>query len=403
MKVLFIHQNFPGQYKHLAPRLAAMGHTVKALCVSEFKGSMPGVEVIRYGIKRGSTNGIHPWAADLETKMIRGEACARAMLVLRKQGFKPDIILAHPGWGEAIFAKEVFKDAKLLSFVEYFYRTHGQDVNFDPEFEKRGFDDDARTLGKTANSLLALEAMDHGVSPTQWQRDTNPVAYRDKISVIHDGVDTAVLRPDARAVLKLNDGLELRAGEEILTFVNRNLEPLRGFHIFMRALPAVLAARPNARVVIVGGDSKGYGGGGGWKEKMLAEVGGRLDLSRVHFVGRIAYPAFMSLLQVSRAHVYLSYPFVLSWSLIEAMSSECLVIGGDTAPVKEVLTDGKTGLLVDFFDVDALAARVIDGLARPEAFMDIRRQARMLAVERYDLESVCLPAQLRLVDQVLNA
>ena len=402
MKVLFIHQNFPGQYKHLAPRLASLGHWVRALCISEFKGAMPGVEVIRYGVKRGSTADIHPWAADFETKVIRGEACARAMQGLSKQGFKPDIILAHPGWGESMFAKEVFKQAKLLSFIEYFYRSQGQDVNFDPEFGSRGFEDDARTLGKTANSLLALEAMDHGVSPTAWQRDTNPEAYRDRISVIHDGVDTANLRPDPAAEVVLGPGLTFRAGEEVLTFVNRNLEPLRGFHIFMRALPAILAARPNARVVIVGGDSKGYGGGGGWKDKMLTELGDRLDLSRVHFVGRIPYSSFTRLLQVSRVHVYLSYPFVLSWSLIEAMSCECLVVGGATAPVREVITDGDNGLLVDFFDVEGLAARTIDALARPEAYTEIRRRARITAVERYDLETVCLPAHLKLVDQVVN-
>lgn len=400
MRILFVHQNFPGQYKHLAPRLAAMGHQVKALAITP-KGEMPGVEIIRYPVQRGSTQNIHPWAGDFETKIIRGEACARAMLQLKAGGFSPDIILAHPGWGETMFAREVFPDARQLSFIEYFYRVHGQDVNFDKEFENRGFDDDARTVTKTANALLYLEAMDWGVSPTLWQKNTVPETFRSRISVIHDGVDTRHLRPNPAASFATgDDGPTLNAGDEVLTFVNRNLEPLRGFHIFMRALPAVQKARPNAQIVIVGGDRKGYGGQGGWRERMLAEVGGQLDLSRIHFVGNIPYGRFVSLLQVSRAHVYLSYPFVLSWSMIEAMSIGCLVIGGGTAPVREVITDGETGLLADFFDVDGLAQKMIGALERPGDHLEIRRAARALAIERYDLETVCLPAHLKLIEQV---
>jgi glycosyltransferase involved in cell wall biosynthesis len=404
MKVLFIHQNFPGQYKHLAPRLAALGHRVKALCVNQMQGAMPGVDVIRYPIARGSSPNIHPLVSEFETKVIRGEACSRAMRKLKEQGFTPDIILAHPGWGEAMFAKEVFPEAKLLSFIEYYYAAEGQDVNFDKEFGKRKFEDDMRTLTKNANSLMALNAMDWGVSPTAWQRDTNPPLYRDRISVIHDGIDTDRLRPNPQASFTVPDGgPTFTVGDELVTFVNRNLEPLRGFHIFMRSLPAVLAARPNARVVIVGSDGKGYGGGaGGWKDRMLRELGDRVDASRLHFVGRVAYPDFISLLQVSMAHVYLSYPFVLSWSLLEAMSLGCLVIGSGTAPIREVVTDGETGLLADFFDIDGLSQRMIEALETPLAQAPIREAARRHVVSTYDLQSVCLPAHLALIDKVLE-
>ncbi len=405
MKALFIHQNFPGQYKHLAPKLAAMGHRVKALCVNEVRGTMPGVDIIRYPIARGTSPNIHPLVAEFETKVIRGEACARAMRKLKEQGFTPDIILAHPGWGEAMFAKEAFPTAKLLSFIEYYYAAEGQDVNFDKEFAKRKFEDDMRTQTKNANSLLALNAMDWGVSPTAWQRDTNPRLFRDQISVIHDGIDTDRLRPDSQASFTVpGGGPTFTVGDELVTFVNRNLEPLRGFHVFMRALPAILDARPNARVVIVGADGKGYGGGaGGWKDRMIKELGGRLDLSRIHFVGRVAYPDFISLLQVSSAHVYLSYPFVLSWSIMEAMSLGCLVVGSATAPVREVITDGETGLLADFFDIGSLSAKVIGALADPAGHMAIRRAAREHVVAHYDLQSVCLPAQLRLIERLLEA
>jgi glycosyltransferase involved in cell wall biosynthesis len=403
MKVLFIHQNFPGQYKHLAPKLASLGHRVKALCVNQMHGSMPGVDVIRYPITRGSSANILPLVSEFETKVIRGEACARAMRKLKEQGFTPDIILAHPGWGEAMFAKDVFPAAKLLSFIEYYYAAEGQDVNFDKEFAKRKFEDDMRTQTKNTNSLMALNSMDWGVSPTVWQRDINPAVYRSRISVIHDGIDTDRLAPNPQAAFTLPGGPAFKVGDELVTFVNRNLEPLRGFHVFMRSLPAVLDARPNAQVVIVGANGKGYGGGaGGWMERMLNELGSRLDTSRVHFVGRVDYPDFVRLLQVSMAHVYLSYPFVLSWSVLEAMSLGCLVVGSDTAPVREVITSGETGLLADFFDIDGISARLIEALERPQDQLPIRLAARDHVVSRYDLQRVCLPAHLQLIDKVLH-
>jgi glycosyltransferase involved in cell wall biosynthesis len=403
MKVLFIHQNFPGQYKHLAPKLASLGHRVKALCVNQMHGSTPGVDVIRYPITRGSSANILPLVSEFETKVIRGEACARAMRKLKEQGFTPDIILAHPGWGEAMFAKDVFPAAKLLSFIEYYYAAEGQDVNFDKEFAKRKFEDDMRTQTKNTNSLMALNSMDWGVSPTVWQRDINPAVYRNRISVIHDGIDTDRLAPNPQAAFTLPGGPAFKVGDELVTFVNRNLEPLRGFHVFMRSLPAVLDARPNAQVVIVGANGKGYGGGaGGWKERMLNELGSRLDTSRVHFVGRVDYPDFVRLLQVSMAHVYLSYPFVLSWSVLEAMSLGCLVVGSDTAPVREVITSGETGLLADFFDIDGISALLIEALERPQDQIQIRLAARDHVVSRYDLQRVCLPAHLQLIDKVLH-
>jgi glycosyltransferase involved in cell wall biosynthesis len=170
----------------------------------------------------------------------------------------------------------------------------------------------------------------------------------------------------------------------------------------MRTLPAVLAARPNARVVIVGSDGKGYGGGaGGWRERMISELGDRLDLSRIHFVGRVDYADFIRLLQVSSAHVYLSYPFVLSWSLLEAMSLGCVIVGSDTAPIREVVTHWRTGLLADFFDVDALAQLIVGALARPDEHRPLREAARNAVVERYDLDRICLPAHLKLIDTLL--
>ena len=277
------------------------------------------------------------------------------------------------------------------------------DAGFDPEFcgtPHEGFPMDVR--GRNAAMALALLDADVGVAPTRWQASHFPDELRRKIEVVHEGIDTDLVRPSPDAVLRLKaSGTVLRAGDEVVTYVARNLEPHRGFHVFMRALPAILAARPWAQVVIVGGDGTSYGpgpaGGGTWKARMLAEVGDGLDLSRVHFLGHIPYAALIRVLQVSAAHVYLTYPFVLSWSMLDAMSAGALVIGSRTPPVEEVIEDGRNGVLSGFFDVDGLAEAVADMLSRPDRYRRHRMAARVDMRTRFDLGSTCLPRWLKLI------
>ncbi len=404
MRVLFVHQNFPGQYLQLAPALAARGDEVVALAIEGKKPSR-GVRIITYKPRRGSSESIHPWVADIETKVIRGEAAARAALELRNRGFVPDVICAHPGWGEALFLKDVFPKTRMLSFVEFYYRAEGADFGFDPEFAEDDVAARCRLRMKNANSLLNLDAADWCVTPTEWQRSTVPAYRRDRLTVIHDGIDTEHVKPDPKAVVRLaRSGLTLKLGDEVVTFVARNLEPYRGFHVFMRALPEIQKRRPNAVVLIVGGDDVSYGKrlpqGETWRRKMLVEVGDRLDMRRVRFVGRISYKDFVAMLQVSAAHVYLTYPFVLSWSMLEAMSAGCLVIGSATPPVQEVIRDGDNGLLMDFFSPPAIAEAVDRVLSHPDRMGDIRWRARRTVIERYDLRAVCLPRHIALVDAV---
>ena len=404
MKVLFVHQNFPGQFLHLAPELARRGHEVLALTDIVNKRETT-TRTLRY---RHQEPKVDPAACRLGRNYTqqsdRGVTVARACLQLRKDtGYVPDVIFGHSGWGETLFLKEVWPEAKLIVYAEFYYQGRGADVGFDPEAGEAGFDQVMIAQGRAAHLGQALLHADAGVSPTEWQASTYPPALRRMIDVIFDGVDTAALRPDPAAEVTLPGGRVLRAGDEVLTFVNRNLEPYRGYHSFMRALPDVLAARPEAQVVIVGGDDVSYGpapkDGRRWKDIYLDEVRDRLDLARVHFIGKVPYPTFVSLLQVSRAHAYLTYPFVLSWSMVEAMAAGALVIGSDTAPVREVIRHGENGLLVDFFDIAGWSRVLTEALADPARFQPLRDAARRTAVERYDLQSHCLPRMVAMVER----
>ena len=402
MKALFVHQNYPGQFKNLAPALASAGHEVVALSMREHEvDSLDGVRLVGYRPARSTTTGIHPWVGDFESKAIRGEAAFRTMLGLRDAGFVPDVVVAHPGWGESLFVKHVWPRTRLGIYCEYFYRTDGADVGFDPEFANRDPADACRVQLKNVNNLLHFEVADAGLSPTHFQADTFPYPFRQRISVMHDGVDTRTLAPDPGVRLTLDGRIALSRDDEIVTFVNRNLEPYRGYHVFMRALPALLRARPRARVLIVGGDSVSYGArapaGTSWKRIFLEEVRPRIpdeDWARVHFLGNLPYGQFVPLLQLSTVHVYLTYPFVLSWSLLEAMSVGCAIVASDTAPVREAITHDLTGRLVPCLDPNALATALVELLADGAARRRLGANARALARERYDLRRVCLPGQL---------
>ena len=409
MKILFIHQNFPGQYKHLAPRLARLGHHCVALTlrVTEPR-TWHGVRVIPYDVPRRRGQALHPWLVDLDSKVTRGEACWRAARALRDRGYAPDVILAHPGWGESLFLRDVWPDARLGLYCEVYHLSGWPHAGFDPEFPSREpAAEPLRMRLKNLGNRLHFEAAHAGISPTRFQADTFPTPFRDRITVSHDGIDTVTARPLPEARLEVAGAGTLSRSDEVITFVNRNLEPYRGYHVFMRALPRLLRDRPRARVLIVGGDEVSYGArpprGQTWKQVFIDEVRGDIpesDWARVHFLGRVPYARFLRLLQVSRVHVYLTYPFVLSWSLLEAMSCGAAVVAGDTAPVREVVTHDETGRLVDFFDGDALVAEVGALLEDEAARQALGAAARDLVRARYDLQTICLPCQLAWVGEV---
>ena len=387
----------PGQFRHLIAALAAEG-AHRVVCIGKRADfAQPGVGRISYEVP-ASPGPAHPFLQTTEAAVRNGQQVAHICARLAREGLRPDVILAHPGWGESLYVKDVFPAAPLMHYCEWYYRPHGADVNFDPA-QQQTLDGNCRTRTLNAHLLLALAACDWGIAPTEWQKRQHPVEFQQKISVIFDGIDTDTARPDAGARFVLPNGRTLAPGDEVLTYAARSLEPYRGFPQFARALPALLRRRPALQVVVLGGEQTVYGlkppGGGTWREAMLAEL--HLDPARVHFLGQIPYANYLRLLQVSAAHVYLTVPFVLSWSMLEAMACGALVIGSATPPVEEIIIDGRDGLLVDFFDSAAIAGRVIEALENRDRCAPLRVAARETVLRRYAL-SHCLPRQRALLE-----
>src|ERR1700751_1779553 len=386
MKVLLVHQNFPGQYLHLARHLGAAGGHQVVFITQRQDAELPGVKKIVYKPRRPISPQVHHYLRESEAAILNGPEVFRIAMDLRKAGFVPDLMLGHNGWGEIWYLKDIFPEAPLVGYFEFFYRLQGADVGFDPS-DPITPDTAPRLRTKNLGNLLALDAVDLGQCPTQWQKSGYPARYHPMLHVIHEGVDTRVATPDSAAKLTIpGTEIELAAGEEVVTYVARNLEPYRGFPTFMRSLPDIMRRRPNARVLIVGGDEVSYGvrpaDGLPCRVRMLAELGDSIDLARVHFLGKVPYSTFIKLLQISRVHVYLTYPFVLSWSVLEAMAAGCLVVASRPAPVQEVIRDCANGLLVDFFSHGQVADRVVEALEDRRAHDSIRQNARETVVTR---------------------
>jgi len=399
MRYLFIHQNFPGQFRHIARALAddLANEVIGVGDVNNIQvkpGLHPRIRLLSYQPHGTGHKATHHYLRDFEGHIRRGQTVVRLLLKLRdEEGFYPDVIVAHPGWGEGLFLKDVFPKAEIIQYFEYYYQGSGADTGFDPEFPNT-FDDQLRVRIKNSTQLQSLMGCDQGVSPTHWQKSLYPDELRHKIEVIHEGIDTNVVRPDSNASVSIN-GDRMQAGEEIITYVSRNLEPYRGFHTFIRSLPELQARRPNARVIIVGGSDVSYGKrlpeGQTYRQRYVNAVKDRVDWSKVFFVGKLPYADYLKVLQVSSAHVYLTYPFVLSWSMLEAMAAGCLLIASDTAPVKEVINDGENGHLVNFFDHRQIAARIDAALSNSAQAQRLRTEARKKIVNEYDLKTICIP------------
>jgi glycosyltransferase involved in cell wall biosynthesis len=394
-RILFLHPNFPAQFRHLATVLGNDPNFQVVFATNRNDVEIPGVFKAIYNPARAASPQTHHYIRNLENAVLTGQAIYRICQELKAKGFIPDIVYGHSGWGPTLFIKDIFPTAELICYFEWFYHAHGTDADFDPS-DPMTPNDECRIRVKNAPILIDLYSCDRGLAPTYWQRQQFPPELQSKINVIHDGVDTNffVPKPGAKLVLpRIN--LDLSHVSELVTYVGRGMEPYRGFPQFMESVALIQQRRPNCHVVVVGDDRVAYGKqlpeGQTYKQLMLEKLS--LDLSRLHFTGSLPYIEYLQVLQASSAHIYLTRPFVLSWSMLESMAAGCLLIASKTDPVLEVIQDSVNGLLVDFFSPEEIANRVDEALNYPEQMQKIRNKARETILQNYDLAKL-LPQHL---------
>jgi glycosyltransferase involved in cell wall biosynthesis len=404
MHVAFIHRRGFGQFAALAAQLAQAGNEV-SLITETIDQKIPSVRVVRHRAESGPRAdphmARHMSVPDHHARI--GHRVAETLDAMVRQGLVPDIVVGHIGWGSMMFLKDVLPRVPALAYCEFFYRSEGADIGFSPG-DRSDLETRKRLRLRNVAQLLSLEAVEAGISPTRWQRSLYPADARARISVCHEGIDTVRFRPDPTASATLPDGRVLSAGgPPIVTFVARDLEPYRGFPQVLEAAAKVVRQRRDALFVFVGGDGVSYGvpppGGGAWKDHLLKSLD--MPQENILFPGAVPHSVLRQLYQISAAHLYLTYPFVLSWSVLEAMACGALVIGSDTAPVREVIRSGRNGLLVPFFDTDALAEAILGALKNPEQHFEMRAAARRTVEGRFRLAD-CLDRQQNLLGKLIG-
>ena len=382
MRLLLIHQNFPGQFRQLAPHLEESGHEVVAIASHQRPISLKG-RVLRYeepDSLMGVPHGTQIWHEGLE----RAARVARLAEHLKKEGWHPDLILAHSGWGETLGLQEVWPCVPQILWPELWVRPEHGGYGVDPMKPSPGLENRLEQLGRNALTRIAMSAACDWVLPTQHQAESLPSEFQDqRLHVIHEGIDTQLAHPNPEVSFEVR-GVRIDRTVPTITFVNRNLERLRGFDVFMRSLPLIQQRHPSVRVLIVGDNEAGYGGGDGdglpLRQRMLKELNGQLDMDRIHFLGRVPHPVLMALLQASWVHVYLSYPFVLGWSLLEAMACGCCIVGSRGMPVEEAIEHNVEGLLVPMDNPNVLAQEVLHLLGSSDKRARLGAAARSRAL-----------------------
>jgi glycosyltransferase involved in cell wall biosynthesis len=401
MQILFLHSNFPAQFRHMAAALAKDPNNRVVFGTMQTAGEIAGVKKVLYQPQRQVNPQSHGYLLRMEAAVLQGQSMYRVARELKQQGFVPDIVYGHAGWGSTLFMRDIFPESVHLRYFEWFYHAYGADANFDPA-DPPDLDMDLRIRIYNAPILLELDSCDRGMAPTDWQRKQHPPEFHSKMDVLHEGIDTNFFQPNPGAKLKL-PGLDLSDVDEIVTYSTRGMEPYRGFPQFMAAVALIQKRRPKCHIVVVGKDEVCYGkrlpDGKTYKQQALESI--EFDRSRLHFTGYLPYPQYLQVLQASGAHIYLTCPFVLSWSMLEAMATGCLVIGSNTPPVQEIIEEGKNGLLVDFFSPQAIAERVDEVFAHPDRMAQTRWQARHTIVQNYDLDRL-LPQHLQWIHDSLK-
>jgi len=400
MNILFIHRSFPAQFRHIALELAKNPLNMVIYITTDETMQVRGITKLIYKPNREVPEDCHPYLRVFEEAIIHGQAVADLLLAMRNKGIKPDIIFGHT-WGTTLFVKEIFPDVPLLCYFEWFGQSEGADIGFDGRLTNEN--QKAHIRCNNTYLLQDLCNCDAGISPTEWQKSRFPKEFHHKIKVLHDGVNTDICKPDENATFTVKDmNLTLSAKDEVITYATRGMEPYRGFPEFMKAVEKLLIRRPNAHFVIGGEDTVYYGPKlekGTFKELMLKNL--KIDMKRVHFVGALPFNEYVSLLQISSVHVYPTFPFVLSWSLLDAMAVGCCIVASSTQPVLEVIEDKVNGLLYDFYNIEQMVEKVVYALNSQDKMEEVRNNAIKTITENYALKDI-LPKQLEYINSLIK-
>ena len=386
MQILFLHNNFPAQFGFLGQYLHQEGWDVW-FGTQRKNSSLEGITVFTHESHRAVSEKTHPYLTNFENAVLNGQGVARAALKLKDKGLNPDIVVAHSGWGPGMFAKDIWPNAKFVGYFEWFYHSRAPDIVH--LGAARQLDDDLRSRTRNAAILTDLASCDVGICPTQFQADQFPENLRSKLEIIHDGIETDIYKPNNEIRLTLGDK-DLSEVPELITYVARGMEPYRGFPEFMAALATILERRPNAHAVIVGEDRVAYGkalpDGSTYKDKMLSEF--EFPMDRVHFTGLLTRSKYLEVIQASHVHMYLTIPFVLSWSMMECMSAGCAIVGSTTEPVRELMTHGEHGWLVNMKDRMSIVQGVEKLLDDRALAKKLGEAARARILETYDRSAI---------------
>ncbi len=385
MRILFAHTNHPAQFGAFGAWLAAQGWDVVFATARSDARPAAGARLFRFKAADAGAPETHRHARPLDRALRTAESFAAAAVGVRDRGFTPDVVVAHSGWGAGTYAKAVWPSTRFVPYIEWWYSHPRVDMLPGDPPPTCDAASRAQAVSRNAPMLLDLVQADLALCPTSFQAAQLPDFLRARLHVAHDGVDCATLRPDPQARARLAE-LGAPPDAEIVTYAARGLEPHRGFPEFMRALAHLQKSRPRLFALIVGEDRAAYGAppveGGTWKARMLGELD--LDHSRLRFTGHVPAAQHRTLLQGTDLHVYLTVPFVLSWSFIEAISIGAPLLASDAAPVHEALGDSDGALLVDHADVEALAAAMARCLDAPAEARARGGRARLRALATYD-------------------
>lgn len=403
LNILFIHPNFPGQFKALINSLVSHKNVRLAFITTRQDAEQRGVIIKKYAAPERQVDGVHKYLRTLNQDMNGAQEITKAAIELAREGFVATAVVGHIGWAGLMFMREVFPDAKLIGYTEWYFKWQNSWEHFSGE--KLNMDQKISTRMLNATSVLGIEALDACVTPTHWQRSVFPKMYQRNMHVIHEGIDTNTCEPQARRTLFVPGCLKPLSPElKLVTYVSRAMEPARGFFTFMDAAARLAKLDPEVQFVIVGRPHAAYSGSTGdgptYKEQAIEKYD--VDMSRMHFCGKLQYDDYLQVLKNSSVHVHFSMPYTLSWSALEAMACGCAMVGSSNAPVNEAIEHDVNGRLVNFFDAEGLVREVQDLLADRNEAERLGLAARETVLSRYE-SADCVNQWKALILRTINA